>query len=110
MLKHFAAVHERKKYKCEICKDNFAFKQDLKIHIAIIHENQEKVFEKTISPDKNQRLSRKRIGNNSEENENPYKKLCFTTVLKEENIQGQSWQSGFFELALRDRNMQVRFF
>ena len=25
-------------------------------------------------------------------------------------IQGQSWQTGFFELALRDRNMQVRFF
>ena len=25
-------------------------------------------------------------------------------------IQGQSWQTGFFELALRDRNVQVRFF
>ncbi len=27
-----------------------------------------------------------------------------------ELLQGQSWQTGFFELALRDRNMQVRFF
>ena len=27
-----------------------------------------------------------------------------------EVIQGQSRQTGFFELALRDRNMQVRFF
>ena len=25
-------------------------------------------------------------------------------------IQGPSWQTGFFELGLRDRNMQVRFF
>ena len=25
-------------------------------------------------------------------------------------VQGQSRQTGFFELALRDRNMQVRFF
>ena len=25
-------------------------------------------------------------------------------------LQGQPWQTGFFELALRDRNMQVRFF
>jgi hypothetical protein len=27
-----------------------------------------------------------------------------------EHLQGQSWQTGFFELALRDRNMKVRFF
>ena len=26
------------------------------------------------------------------------------------DLQGQSWQTGFFELALRDINMQVRFF
>ena len=26
-----------------------------------------------------------------------------------QRIQGQSWQTVFFELALRDRNMQVRF-
>ena len=25
------------------------------------------------------------------------------------NVQGSSWQTGFFELGLRDRNMQVRF-
>ena len=25
-------------------------------------------------------------------------------------LQGQSWQTGFSKLALRDRNMQVRFF
>ena len=25
-------------------------------------------------------------------------------------LQGQSWQTGFLKLALRDRNMQVRFF
>ena len=27
-----------------------------------------------------------------------------------QKLQGQSWQTGFFKLALRDRNMQVRFF
>ena len=27
-----------------------------------------------------------------------------------QRIQGQSWQTGFFELALRDRNIKARFF
>ena len=32
-------------------------------------------------------------------------------ISEESNVlQGQSWQTGFFELALRDRNMEVRLF
>ena len=34
----------------------------------------------------------------------------FVGVSQNSFIQGQSRQTGFFELALRDRNMQVRFF
>ena len=39
-----------------------------------------------------------------------WKSSPFDVKPKLEQVQGQSWKTGFFELAMRDINMQARFF
>ena len=85
-----------------MCQEKFARNYELKQHLKTAHaeetivDSEKSDSEDVCAEEENNTVIRTET-NNPEEEMKPV-------------LQGQSWQPGFFELALRDINIQVRFF